>query len=100
MRVRVASWPSQANNPYVDLLYDALESRDVHLVHGVDPADLERREDKFDALHLHWPEGIWRYRGGFLPWRLRGLWDAWRGKTDWEKFHRVGFSPREAAASG
>ena len=26
-----------------------------------------------------------------LYWRLRGLLDAWRGKTDWEKFGRLGF---------
>ncbi len=34
-----------------------------------------------------------------LYWRLRGLLDAWRGKTDWEKFARVGFqvSGRRAA---
>ena len=31
-----------------------------------------------------------------LYWRVRGLWDAWRGKTDWEKFARVGFAGREA----
>ena len=30
-----------------------------------------------------------------LYWRVRGLWDAWRGKTDWEKFARVGFGGRE-----
>jgi cellulose synthase/poly-beta-1,6-N-acetylglucosamine synthase-like glycosyltransferase len=40
------------------------------------------------------------YRQLTLYWRLRGLWDAWRGKTGWEKFGRVGFSPGEAAANG
>lgn len=33
-----------------------------------------------------------------LYWRLRGLWDAWRGKTDWEKFARVGFRAEERTA--
>jgi cellulose synthase/poly-beta-1,6-N-acetylglucosamine synthase-like glycosyltransferase len=40
------------------------------------------------------------YRQLTLYWRLRGLWDAWRGKTDWEKFGRLGFSPDEVAANG
>lgn len=40
------------------------------------------------------------YRQLTLYWRLRGLWDAWRGKTGWEKFARVGFSPAEAPAHG
>jgi cellulose synthase/poly-beta-1,6-N-acetylglucosamine synthase-like glycosyltransferase len=40
------------------------------------------------------------YRQLTLYWRLRGLWDAWRGKTDWEKFARVGFRPGEAPAHG
>jgi hypothetical protein len=31
------------------------------------------------------------FRQMTLYWRLRGLWDAWRGKTDWEKFARLGF---------
>jgi hypothetical protein len=38
------------------------------------------------------------YRQLTIYWRLRGLWDAWRGKTDWEKFARVGF--RDGAAPG
>ncbi len=37
------------------------------------------------------------YRQLTLYWRLRGLWDAWRGKTDWEKFARVGFRPAAPA---
>ena len=40
------------------------------------------------------------YRQLTLYWRLRGLWDAWRGKTDWEKFPRVGFRPGQAPAHG
>lgn len=40
------------------------------------------------------------YRQLTIWWRLRGLWDAWRGKTDWEKFARVGFAGREAPARG
>lgn len=40
------------------------------------------------------------YRQLTLYWRLRGLWDAWRGKTDWEKFARVGFRPAAAPVHG
>jgi cellulose synthase/poly-beta-1,6-N-acetylglucosamine synthase-like glycosyltransferase len=40
------------------------------------------------------------YRQLTLYWRLRGLWDAWRGKTDWEKFARVGFRAGAAPAHG
>lgn len=35
-----------------------------------------------------------------LYWRLRGLWDAWRGKTDWDKFARVGFRAGTSPAHG
>lgn len=59
----------------------------------------ERRRDVFILLAYAVMENL-GFRQLTVYWRLRGLWDAWRGKTDWEKFARVGFGAREAAANG
>ena len=59
----------------------------------------ERRRDVFILLGYAIMENL-GFRQLTVYWRLRGLWDAWRGKTDWEKFARVGFKAREAPAGG
>jgi cellulose synthase/poly-beta-1,6-N-acetylglucosamine synthase-like glycosyltransferase len=59
----------------------------------------ERRRDVFILLAYAVMENL-GFRQLTVYWRLRGLWDAWRGKTSWEKFGRVGFATREAAANG
>ena len=58
-----------------------------------------RRRDVFILLAYAIMENL-GFRQLTVYWRLRGLWDAWRGKTDWEKFHRMGFAPREVTARG
>jgi len=58
----------------------------------------ERRRDVLVLLAYAVMENL-GFRQLTLWWRLRGLWDAWRGKTDWEKFARVGFRPRAATGA-
>ena len=58
-----------------------------------------RRRDVFLLLGYAVLENF-GFRQLTLYWRLRGLWDAWRGKTDWEKFARVGFRAEEAPSHG
>lgn len=67
------------------------------LQRGLLPFD--RRRDVLILLAYAVLENL-GFRQLTLYWRLRGLWDAWRGKTDWEKFARVGFGVREAPARG
>lgn len=60
--VHVASWPPwYAPNPYLDLLYGALERRGVrHHPHiTLDAADLADHRPSIDVLHLHWLYPYW-----------------------------------------
>jgi beta-1,4-mannosyltransferase len=63
---RIAVYPrgiaQKANNPYFDLCHAALEMRGVLASDDleVDIRWLEARADRVDAVHLHWPEYIWR----------------------------------------
>lgn len=58
-----------------------------------------RRREVFTLLAYAVMENF-GYRQLTLYWRLRGLVDAWRGKTDWEKFARVGFRAGPVQARG
>ena len=63
---RIAVYPRgiarKANNPYFDLCHAALETRGVSASDDleVDIRWLEARADRVDAVHLHWPEYVWR----------------------------------------
>lgn len=65
--LRVASWPHwYAPNPYLPLLYAALEEHGIEHVPGVE-LDLRRfrGEDRVaDCVHLHWAYPLWREAGG------------------------------------
>lgn len=61
-RVHLASWPHwYAPNPYMDLLYGALESRGVrhHPDIPLDAGDLADHRPSIDVLHLHWLYPYW-----------------------------------------
>lgn len=63
MKLRIVSAPGRGEaNPYIDLFYNALELYDIHLVGNLvfDTNWLKSHMDTFDAIHLHWPENIWR----------------------------------------
>lgn len=72
-RFRIASHPySNIGNPYVDLFYQALSA------HGIERSErmefrlkwLAERAHQIDAVHIHWPETLWRGRP-------RGRLDRW-----------------------
>jgi beta-1,4-mannosyltransferase len=63
---RIAVYPRgiarKVNNPYFDLCHAALATRGVSASDDleVDIAWLEARAGRLDAVHLHWPEYVWR----------------------------------------
>ena len=61
--VRVASWPHwYGPNPYLALLYRALEPHGVEHVRDVplDPGAFAGPDGAADVLHLHWAYPLWR----------------------------------------
>jgi glycosyltransferase involved in cell wall biosynthesis len=63
---RIAVYPRgiarKVNNPYFDLCHAALETRGVSASDDldIDIRWLEARAARVDAVHLHWPEYVWR----------------------------------------
>src|SRR5262249_47479727 len=63
---RVASRPGpEDGNPYFRLMYGAFDRAGVHYAGAfqINDAWLRSHAADFDALHLHWPEWLWRIRG-------------------------------------
>jgi beta-1,4-mannosyltransferase len=74
MTYSVAFWPDYSEfNPYQALFYAALAPLGVTAVPGVDfsvrgwPSTRQ-----VDAIHIHWPEGVWR-RAGSTGWKTPAL---------------------------
>jgi len=63
---RVASLPGRSGESglYVKLLYDALRAHGIDCVTELEPNTtwLKRYSRDLDAIHIHWPERIWRGR--------------------------------------
>jgi beta-1,4-mannosyltransferase len=79
----VASKPGfGARNRYNDLFYRALEPAGVAMVSEFDfsPDWLREHTSRIDALHLHWPEKLWRsYRPNWMEaLHRRGIKGSWR----------------------
>jgi beta-1,4-mannosyltransferase len=76
---RVAVYPpcvAQRDNPYFICCHAALEKRGIVAVDDltIDLRRLRERAPSLNALHLHWPEDIWRKGFDGAPTRLgRGL---------------------------
>jgi beta-1,4-mannosyltransferase len=70
---RWAHWPRQTESPYYPMFYGAMHA------HGVTPVPtIELTADwlaarQADAIHVHWPEGLWRQSGKGLIARIRGV---------------------------
>lgn len=80
-QVHIASSPvSSGMNPYVALFYAAIEKYGIKLVCECRNENnwLREHSSKIDAIHLHWPEGRWRYgrQHGFSV--IHGLVGFWR----------------------
>lgn len=80
--MKILSLPGRGNgNPYIDLFYDALVPYGVECVGQLkfDHECLIGNLDYFDAIHLHWPENIWRnytlsFLGKIAHSDIRGTW--------------------------
>jgi beta-1,4-mannosyltransferase len=63
MSYKLISLPGRGfPNPYIDLFYDALFYHNIEFVGEptLDNVWFKRNINSFDAIHLHWPELIWR----------------------------------------
>src|SRR4051812_40088425 len=64
--VRIASRPGpEDQNPYFRLMYNALDRIGIRHAGAFQVNDdwLRANATEFDALHLHWPEWLWRPGG-------------------------------------
>ena len=69
---RVASFPPAIpENPYQQLLYDALRVHGIRLVEceRLDLGWLRRSRRRADVLHFHWPAPFYRHERGPVPLR-------------------------------
>ena len=62
LRVSVRPDPMECPNPYLRLFYQALEPTGVTVAEPLKVNDdwLRERAASLDAIHIHWPETIWR----------------------------------------
>lgn len=64
--LRLATWPAveDAHAPYIPAFYNAIERFEVVPVTGFLPttAWLRANRANIDAIHVHWPDGLWRRR--------------------------------------
>lgn len=99
-KFRVVSLPGRGDpNPYVDLFYDALLPHGIELVGKLifEETWLKDNLKNFDAIHLHWPEHLWRnYRTDSLK-RLRtsGVPGGWRTANYVENHFRRYFNKKK-----
>lgn len=77
----VSSTGMNCGNPYIDLFYEALAPYSIELVGQLefDRVWLSENINRFDAIHLHWPEHIWRGHTSptlkkFSESNIRGAW--------------------------
>lgn len=86
MPLRIASLPGpESNNPYLWLFAQALSSAGIKFDGGlaITTRWLRERGPSYHAIHLHWPEDLWRDYVG-MPIRalmnrnLRGSWRAYQ----------------------
>jgi beta-1,4-mannosyltransferase len=71
---RWAHWPRRTESPYYPMFYGAMRA------HGIEPVPtLQLSADwlrlrQADAIHVHWPDGMWRQQGKGAIARVRGVW--------------------------
>ena len=82
MSFKIVSIPGKdGSNPYIRLFYEALLPHGIELVDEFDfnIETINANINRFDAVHLHWPEGIWRnyvdkYYDNFRSCNIKGSW--------------------------
>ena len=72
---RIACWPRSSGNAYQAEFYAALRPSGVEVLYPpvIDDAWLRTTKRSVDALHMHWPESLWRTRGRSWLGHLRGI---------------------------
>jgi glycosyltransferase involved in cell wall biosynthesis len=72
---RIACWPDDRHNPYQRLFYAALGAQGIEQVHGliINDDELLRLRPSIDAIHLHWPEYVWRIETASPAGRIRRI---------------------------
>jgi glycosyltransferase involved in cell wall biosynthesis len=80
-----------SENPYCKLFYNALSSNGVQTIYGESFNDrwILTQKGSIDWLHVHWPEGFWRYSQRQVGGGFRGLFAFW---LLLRKVRRQGFS--------
>jgi beta-1,4-mannosyltransferase len=80
--MRIRFWPDwSAGNPYQRLFYDALRKHSCEASAEIDFRDhwLLDNCSHFDAIHIHWPEALWRTRSWWNTARRQiGIWKFFR----------------------
>ncbi len=73
--IRIAGfYNKKSKNPYCQLFYQALSEHNVNFIYGNTFNDKWIfRQNDVQWLHVHWPEGFWRYSQGQIGGVLRGL---------------------------
>lgn len=64
-QVRIASFPGNSRNPYLELFYQALARHGIQWIGPFEPDGSRPGRASAaaaDVLHFHWPEPIWRRR--------------------------------------
>lgn len=81
----------RSENPYCHLFYKALSIHGVQTIYGESFNDMWilKHKGDIDWLHVHWPEGFWRYSQGHVGGGYRGLFAFW---LLLRKIKRLGFS--------
>jgi beta-1,4-mannosyltransferase len=70
---RWAHWPRQTESPYYPLFYGAMRPHGVAAVATLELTTEWLAAREADAIHVHWPDGLWRQGGKGLLARLRGV---------------------------
>lgn len=79
--IRIAAWPDDSDlNPYFRYFYRALQPHGIELGGPFRPDDawLRQHRQGLDAVHFHFPELAWQWRGFGPAAKLRGVAGLWR----------------------
>ena len=70
---RWAHWPRETKSPYYAMFYGAMGVHGVVPVATLEPTGEWLARNDADAIHVHWPESLWRQHGKSAWARLRGI---------------------------
>lgn len=71
---RWAHWPRRTESPYYSMFYGAMRAHGVETVSDLELSSHWLRSTPAEAIHVHWPDGLWRQQGKGAFARARGIW--------------------------